>query len=713
MELDKSRSEQVEDLGRTDVRNRRIVLARATIERTDPPTEGSKGLEVLSFDETFVDSALDHTFDHSAQAEGVQAAAPRVEATLEERFIGRDDLVDECYLDRALLAARSVCRIVVEVAGKRESATGFLVGSGFLMTNWHVFKTAEAAVGARVCFGYRTKLNLDTDPGVSFFVTPERGYRSNENLDVCVVAISPRSADGDVPLDRFGNLVLFSAPAKGNIGDAMTIIQHPRGEPRKIALRENRLEAYGDDTVDYSSDTAPGSSGSPVFLDDFRVAALHRQGVPRMVGAQFQLRDNRLVDTLKGIDDTDVVYVTNRGTRVSSICTWLRTANDDALLAPLLASIDVAPKLDESTQIAAVEILQTSNGMSTSTPHAISGVGTTSANIATLDVPVRIQVTIGELAPSLVGSSPTPVATTAPSLQQGVATESGVVPFIDTDYENRTGYDSRFLGVTVAPPKLNATARKQLVKIGNATAIRYEHFSVWLRRDRRIATMVASNVDWNDDVRSSLNRKEISELGPNDREAWATDPRLPDEVQLPDVFYDKDRQSFDKGHLVRRDDVCWGLDKDLEVIRRANGDTFHVTNCSPQRSDFNRSTLDDRGWGDLENLVQKTKGTRRYCVFAGPVFDDEHDMVFQGRDNRGKTQVQIPSAFWKVVVEVIEGKLQTYAFLLQQDLSEVQFNELDVTADWTARQITVAGLEQRLGTLKFSTAVRNADAFSG
>ena len=41
---------------------------------------------------------------------------------------------------------------------------------------------------------------------------------------------------------------------------------------------------------------------------------------------------------------------------------------------------------------------------------------------------------------------------------------------------------------------------------------------------------------------------------------------------------------------------------DLELLRRANGDTYHITNCSPQMAGFNRSTGDDN-WGDLENHV--------------------------------------------------------------------------------------------------------------
>ena len=82
-----------------------------------------------------------------------------------------------------------------------------------------------------------------------------------------------------------------------------------------------------------------------------------------------------------------------------------------------------------------------------------------------------------------------------------------------------------------------------------------------------------------------------------------TDWRIPNEHQLPDVFFDRDNGAFDKGHLVRRDDVCWG--RTFKDIQKSNGDTYHTTNCSPQVAGFNRSASGTDNWGDLENLVQK------------------------------------------------------------------------------------------------------------
>ncbi|NWP89682.1 DNA/RNA non-specific endonuclease, partial [Escherichia coli] len=77
----------------------------------------------------------------------------------------------------------------------------------------------------------------------------------------------------------------------------------------------------------------------------------------------------------------------------------------------------------------------------------------------------------------------------------------------------------------------------------------------------------------------------------------------------------KDRGAFDKGHIVRRDDISYG--RSYAELRRANGDTYHITNCSPQIAQFNQSQRGKDNWGDLENLVLGEAASERYCLFAG------------------------------------------------------------------------------------------------
>ena len=56
-------------------------------------------------------------------------------------------------------------------------------------------------------------------------------------------------------------------------------MQHPRGKKKQVALRENRIIDTLQRFLHYSADTEPGSSGSPVFNDQWEVIALHHASV--------------------------------------------------------------------------------------------------------------------------------------------------------------------------------------------------------------------------------------------------------------------------------------------------------------------------------------------------------------------------------------------------------------------------------------------------
>ena len=111
--------------------------------------------------------------------------------------------------------------------------------------------------------------------------------------------------------------------------------------------------------------------------------------------------------------------------------------------------------------------------------------------------------------------------------------------------------------------------------MARATSLKYQHFSVWMQRERRLALFTAANVDWRNRKKvvegKSTARKALSGFPATGlvAELWAEDPRLDAAHQLPDVFYSEDRGAFDKGHIVRRDDVCWG--DTYADIQTANG----------------------------------------------------------------------------------------------------------------------------------------------
>jgi endonuclease G, mitochondrial len=288
------------------------------------------------------------------------------------------------------------------------------------------------------------------------------------------------------------------------------------------------------------------------------------------------------------------------------------------------------------------------------------------------------------------------------------ATEALVEPFRDEDLSARRGYDDRFLGIRVTLPTVHDESLVSHLDDGSHV-LPYEHFSVVLNKDRRLAQFTASNVDADPRRKEpepgrDYTRKGLTGLRDGDLEKWFIDPRIPAIHQLPDRFFTKDRASFDKGHIVRREDVAWG--DSFEEVRRGNGDTYHVTNCSPQVADFNRST--QRGvWGQLENLVLGQAKTEKYSIFAGPVFRSD-DRLFRGVDDSGVARVAIPRQFWKIVVARSGDELQTFAFLLDQDLSDTDL-EFAVDQAWRSRMISVADLEELVGTISFPDELRESD----
>lgn len=197
-----------------------------------------------------------------------------------ERFMGRNDLIGIDYLEGGFRAARPVGRITVRSPGAVLHGTGFLVSPSLLITNNHVLGSAEEAAAGIIEFDFQAGADGRPMPPVVFQLDPQSFFITHRDLDFTVVAVSGRSRDGR-PLTSFGRLPLKETQGKAVIGELVNIIQHPNGEPKQLALRDNQIVDVLDDYLHYSADTAHGSSGAPVFNDQWEVVALHHSGVPR------------------------------------------------------------------------------------------------------------------------------------------------------------------------------------------------------------------------------------------------------------------------------------------------------------------------------------------------------------------------------------------------------------------------------------------------
>jgi endonuclease G len=336
---------------------------------------------------------------------------------------------------------------------------------------------------------------------------------------------------------------------------------------------------------------------------------------------------------------------------------------------------------------------------------------------ARVTLPITFTVSLDGVVPKTAGHSVSGIGTDTVTSTIAV-TEATKFPIIDTQYSNRRGYRETFLDEGLDVPIPSVRSKSKVVKLDNDDhVIPYQNFSIVLDKKRRMALFTAANVDGREKSRRPdpdrvYTRKSLGGFGENDREKWLVDPRVPPQFQLPDNFYNKDRQAFDKGHLVRRDAVCFG--RTYKTVERANGDTYHVTNCSPQVKDFNQSRLQGI-WGKLENLVLKQAKTEKYCVFSGPLFDDD-DPVFNGFDDVGEVEIQIPRNYWKIIVAVGEAGLEAFGFSLEQDLTSVDFEvtravEFDVSDEWIERMVPIEDLEEQIGNIRFAKSIKDADTF--
>lgn len=273
--------------------------------------------------------------------------APLDRPAMHERILGvAKDLQAWSFLPRGVRAARTVARISVRENGRElPIGTGFLVSPRLLLTNHHVFPYAEAVRQAFVEFD--AQVSVDNTPEVAkrYTLDPDAFFVADEGLDFALVLVGP-GADGRPAGEIFGWNRLSARPGKLVIGEPVNIVGHPGGRLKEISIRENRLEVRLDDFLQYQTDTEPGSSGSPVYNDQWEVTALHHGGVPRTDDQDRILRRDGQV-WQPGDGDDAVDWVSNEGVRVSSILRHLAALTLDGARRALLAEMGPESELQD------------------------------------------------------------------------------------------------------------------------------------------------------------------------------------------------------------------------------------------------------------------------------------------------------------------------------------------------------------------------------
>jgi endonuclease G len=200
---------------------------------------------------------------------------------------------DVGFLRRAMKCASSVCLIKMDKesgTGNKVTGSGFLIGDDLVLTNYHVLKPAAAsdiqanAKNAVAKFAVFTSAEGEPEEGIEYKLADEEPIVAQSavaDLDFVLLRVEPKiraeKSIAKVELDT-------TLPA-GN--SSLNLIHHPGGDTMKLSTSGNGVTGVYDDKglVQYATNAAEGSSGSPCFTDDWKVVALHHAQRSRAWGS--------------------------------------------------------------------------------------------------------------------------------------------------------------------------------------------------------------------------------------------------------------------------------------------------------------------------------------------------------------------------------------------------------------------------------------------
>ena len=213
-----------------------------------------------------------------------------------------------------------VCCITVESDNGTIFGTGFLLGPDVVMTNYHVMDAViedeQGRANSRgqrakpqnvtLLFDYKRYMRKVINPGTPHHLAtdwlvayspfspsedqpgPKVGLPKPDELDYALLRVEgepgsrPAGQKADPQDPPRGWIAAPTKPYAFTPNFALSIMQHPQGDPLKLAfdtdseikLNENRTR------VTYKTNTGKGSSGSPCFDINWNLVALHHWGDP-------------------------------------------------------------------------------------------------------------------------------------------------------------------------------------------------------------------------------------------------------------------------------------------------------------------------------------------------------------------------------------------------------------------------------------------------
>jgi hypothetical protein len=199
-------------------------------------------------------------------------------------FGGSDERLPYAFFEKAVHVQQSIVRLhIPRIFGtfrdsKHAFGTGWLITPQLVLTNHHVI----AARRAKEPLANSADFRAQAEQTIAWFDYIEEETQlawpcvelvsKNAQLDYTLLRLSPTSdLASRPPLTVAQQQTPFQA-------DRLNIVQHPSGHQLRYAVRNNFYIGLGEtsDFIRYLTDTEGGTSGSPVFNDDWLVVAMHR-----------------------------------------------------------------------------------------------------------------------------------------------------------------------------------------------------------------------------------------------------------------------------------------------------------------------------------------------------------------------------------------------------------------------------------------------------
>lgn len=272
----------------------------------------------------WVQKQLDEVADPGVPLmEGEDGRVCMAEMVAIERIVQEENFLPAHFLVEGAVVQKAVGRVTLKEphAGLPKGngwGTGFMVAPSILMTNNHVIPSKAFAKKVEVQFNYQLDQNGMPQSVDTYQLDPEDLFYTSASLDFTLIRVrrlcrlihfgsigsierpdislnTPTPASPFQPPfqfrcyeagDTWGFIPLPSSTATYAVDQRINIVQHPRGRRKEIALHDNTVTNVYTNHVRYTTDTEPGSSGSPVFNNSWDVVAIHHAG-GQQVGGQW------------------------------------------------------------------------------------------------------------------------------------------------------------------------------------------------------------------------------------------------------------------------------------------------------------------------------------------------------------------------------------------------------------------------------------------